>query len=171
MINQKNEPMKYFSFLLLVSALFVACGSNQKSTGAVEPKANYDKLVYRFGDASLPPQYHRSYTVTVTETKMNVLVDSYGEKIEEKSFDLKSGDFKGLMDAFTKAGIKNCDMKDEPGCTGGTSEGVTLYNKDAKTFEGSVYHCGGSDSGSLCGDTKALIAHIKGMVIGFPLTK
>jgi hypothetical protein len=96
--------------------------ANQKSTGAVEPSTNADKLVYRFGDASLPPQYHRSYTVTVTETKMNVLVDSYGEKIEEAAFDLKSGDFKGLMDAFAKAGIKNCDMKDEPGCTGGTSE-------------------------------------------------
>lgn len=164
--------MKYL-YLLLVSAMFVACGSNQKSTSdkKMETSTQADKLVYHFGDASLPPQYHRSYTVTVTASTLHIIMDSYGDKIGEKSFELKSGDFKGLMDAFTKAGIKNCDMKEEPGCTGGTSESVTLFNKDAKTFDGSVYHCGGSNSGSLCGDTEALKAHIKGMVEGFPDTK
>ena len=37
------------------------------------------EIIYRFGDASVPPDYHRSYTITVTAGGVRIVVDSYGD--------------------------------------------------------------------------------------------
>ena len=36
-----------------------------------------DRITYHFGDASVPPEYHRSYTITVAPDKIDMVVDSY----------------------------------------------------------------------------------------------
>jgi hypothetical protein len=51
-------------------------------------------------------------------------------------------------------------MKDNLGCTGGTSETVTIKDGAETIFTGSVYHCGGVDSGNLCGNTKLLVTEL-----------
>jgi hypothetical protein len=40
------------------------------------------EITYHFGDASVPPNYHRSYTITVTADSVKIVVDSYGNYIK-----------------------------------------------------------------------------------------
>lgn len=126
--------------------------------------SNIEKLVYRFIDASVPPQYHRSYTITVTAGSAAVVVDSYGDILAEKSYPMAAGEFRKIKQSFAKHDIRNCPPVENSGCTGGTSEKIACFNQDEKIFSGSVYHCGGKDMGDICGNIRGFARDIMDLI-------
>jgi hypothetical protein len=117
-----------------------------------------DSIVYRFGDRSVPPQYHRSYTITVTASKARIIVDSYGKPVAESEVAATRGDLEAVLQAFKDAGIKREERAPQRGCTGGTSESLTLYKGSKELFNEGVSHCGGENTGTLSGDVSAVRA-------------
>lgn len=113
-----------------------------------------NKVIYNYGDSSVPPQYHRSYEIIATNDKISIVVDSYGEVLSEKSYELDEKKFNMLKEKFFESGIKNIeDTTDSGGCTGGTTESIKILGTaDSILFEGNVYHCGEGNYGSLEGD-------------------
>jgi len=144
----------------------VGCGFScaHKEIREMADPDNVDKIVYRFIDASVPPQYHRSYTITVTPTRVNVVVDSYGNVLADKTHDTSEDQFKVLLNSFQKNKIKNCKPDEGDGCTGGTGEKISLHDGKQEVFTGQIYHCGGKDYGDLCGDTFAFALEVKNLV-------
>jgi hypothetical protein len=124
-----------------------------------------DRIVYHFGDASVPPDDHRSYAITVTPESVRVVVDSYGEILADKTFPIAAGRFDDLRRSLADRKIGPCERGgDDEGGTGGTSETLSYHHGERKLFSGTVHHCGGKDSGTLGGDVAGFAADVKGLV-------
>ncbi|MFC1885235.1 hypothetical protein ACFL2O_10745 [Thermodesulfobacteriota bacterium] len=122
------------------------------------------EITYHFGDASVPPKYHRSYTITVTAGSVRIVVDSYGKILADKAYEITPEQFDSIKRSLASNKIKNCTLDGEDGCTGGTSESISYMDNKKKMFSGSIYHCGGKDTGNLCGDVTRFANDVKQMI-------
>jgi hypothetical protein len=73
------------------------------------------EIVYRFGDASVPPQYHRSYTITVTAGQARVVVDSYGDVLAEKAYEITRKEFEDIVRSLSRHRIGRAELGDDEG--------------------------------------------------------
>lgn len=110
-----------------------------------------DKIIYNFTDSSVPPQYHRSYQLTLTMNYIKIVVDSYGEILLRKLIKFNRKNFHRLLKNFERYKITKKDEDINNGCTGGTGETITIFNGKRKLFDGYIYHCGGNHYGNLDG--------------------
>jgi len=119
------------------------------------------KIIYHFGDSSVPPPYHRSYTVEIDKDSLSIVVDSYGSILAERSYQLDSLQFDSIVANIDKYQIENQKQVKNKGCTGGTSESISYFSGDEKLFSGYVYHCGGKDFGDMKGEVREFAREIK----------
>ena len=122
------------------------------------------EIVYRFGDASVPPQYHRSYTITVTAGQARVVVDSYGDVLAEQAYEITREEFEGIVRSLSRHRIGRAELGEDEGCTGGTTETISYSDGVNELFSGSVYHCGGRDSGNLGGDARGFADEVRRLI-------
>lgn len=99
-------------------------------------------ITYRFTDSSVPPQYHRSWTLTVTKQAEEIAVDSYGDVLGGGRAETPEAVWAGLAAGLPQ--IQSLAVsEDTQGCTGGTGEAVTVESGGAVLVDLSVYECGG----------------------------
>ena len=123
------------------------------------------KLVYLYDDASVPPEYHRSYSITIESSQINVVVDSYGDILKDTVFPFDAKQFEKLAEVYQEAKLHYCEtVKESDGCTGGNGEQIHSYSKESKLFSASVYHCGGIDYGNLCGNYESVKVKVHELV-------
>lgn len=121
-----------------------------------------DTIAYHFQDASVPPPHHRSYTITASATEARVVVDSYGEVLNDHTVKLEAGAFDAV--AKLAAGVRSAERPEKgPGCTGGTGESLTLSADGKVVLKGSLQHCGGDTSGTLAGELTELKKALQGL--------
>ncbi len=124
------------------------------------------EITYHFGDASVPPEYHRSYTITVTADKVGIVVDSYGKILADKRYEITNKQFNDIKNSLKRNKVRNCTLGDDEGCSGGTTERISFSDGENEIFSGSVYHCGGKDTGNLCGDITNFAEDVRNLVPG-----
>ena len=123
------------------------------------------KIVYCFGDASVPPQFHRSYRIVVSQDQVDVTVDSYGEILARKTHRISKEQFGEIVGSLRRNGIRNVSRKESaPGVTGGTSESISFSDGEGEIFSGTVDHCAGEDSGDMGGNTKDFADDVRRLV-------
>lgn len=123
------------------------------------------RIEYRFGDSSVPPPYHRSYTISLTPDAIKVVVDSYGEVTAQQEKPVDQASFDLMVAALEKHGIGHrVAAKDELGCSGGTTESIAFWKGEEEAFSASVYHCGGDDFGELDGDSRGFAKDLKMLI-------
>jgi hypothetical protein len=122
------------------------------------------EITYRFQDASVPPEYHRSYTITIDKDRLKITVDRYGDILAEKEYRIEKNQFEGLIASLKENKIKKAVLGVDDGCTGGTSEIISYSNLSEEIFSGTVYHCGGKDFGNLGGNVSGFVQDIKEIV-------
>lgn len=99
-------------------------------------------ITYRFLDSSVPPQYHRSWTLTVTKQDEEIAVDSYGDVLGGGRAETPEAVWAGLAAGLPQ--IEALTVSDDTqGCTGGTGEAVTVESGGAVLVDLTVYECGG----------------------------
>jgi len=148
-------------FIALLTA-FTACGSDDDAINK-----NYDdtqKIRYHYGDSSVPPQYHRSYTITIYRDMVKIVVDSYGNILAEENYEISNEQFDDIISSMKNNEIRNCELGEDAGCDGGNSESVTYINTGEIILDGEVYHCGGEDYGDLCGDIATFTNDVKRLI-------
>lgn len=129
---------------------FLGCGGDKEASNVQVTSAMLDeitKVEYRYGDRSVAPDYHRSYTITITENEKTITIDSYDEVLLTKQYENTPADFQAFKEELSKKGIKKHKKKDSA-CCGGTSETLRLYKDEVMSFDAYVYHCSG-ESGTL----------------------
>lgn len=141
--------LKYFLFLLGIICL-ASCSVG--GPDVTEVKNMTTKITFSFHDSSVPPEYHRSYQIDVTASEVHIVVDSYGDILQDETYAITKAQFDGVVQAFLDCKIKNCNLKDDGGCTGGTGHSIERYEGENQVFKGYAYHCGKEDSGDMCGD-------------------
>ncbi|MCK5841347.1 MAG: hypothetical protein KAH31_04215 [Candidatus Sabulitectum sp.] len=109
------------------------------------------RIVYEFGDSSVPPPYHRSFVISVTGENATVVVDSYGEILADESYPITQKQFNLVLKALATSDMSTIQEGESPDCTGGTTETVSVYINAERVLHGWVYHCGGENFGTLLG--------------------
>lgn len=146
--------------LALISAISFCYPPAEAQTSA---QSNPDKIIYRFKDASVAPAYHRSYTITVTETEATIAVSDYEKVLNKAAVKLDKKRFKETARVLRDAKIGRGNEIANAGCTGGTSESIELFNNGKQIFSESVYHCGGANYAASTGDFAAVKANLKSL--------
>ncbi|MFP4384799.1 MAG: hypothetical protein ACLFST_10500 [Spirochaetia bacterium] len=153
-----------FRFFPLLTLIFVSsCVSEGISTEGVTA------VVYRFGDSSVPPEYHRSYTITVTPASALAVVDSYGKELNREKVRIDESDFSRALKLISDENIGPAKKtrNGTEGCTGGTTEELILYKDDDVIFNGRLEHCGGEVSGTMTGSTEPLVSYLRKLFSDF----
>ncbi len=122
------------------------------------------EIAYYFRDAPVPPVYHRSYSITVTLDRVNIVVDSYGDLLTEEGYTISSEQFETVLHSLSRNKITNSALGENKGCTGGTCETISYSDGEKAIFTGTVYHCGGEDFGDLGGDVKSFADDVRRLV-------
>jgi len=110
------------------------------------------KLIYRFIDSSVPPAYHRSYTITVKPQSVEFTVDCYGDILAEYKLNLCEKVFQDFLTQLRRIEISGIEPDDDKGCAGGKTDSFDLILDDV-ALKGYVYHCAGKRYGNLSGNT------------------
>ena len=126
------------------SLLISGCGSSEEAdvTGLPDDAT----VVYAFGDSSVPPQYHRSVTLTVTADESRIVVDSYGDVLADESAPTPPQVWQQLGDTLPALEALEVDESQE-GCVGGTTLQVMVSTPDAELLRLDPEFCGGSNEG------------------------
>jgi len=160
--NKAKSILHLFLVFCIMSAVSDACGNNDGE--AKMTNTAIKEITYHFGDASVPPDYHRSYTITVTAGGVRIVVDSYGKILADKAYEITSEQFNAIKRSLARNKIQNCTLDEEEGCTGGTSESISYMDNKKKMFSGSIHHCGGKDTGTLSGDVTRFANDVKQLI-------
>jgi hypothetical protein len=153
---------------LIITASVIACNNEKKpkeetKNETLATKGN-DTLIYSYRDASVPPQYHRSYTIRVIPGQVYLSIDVYGKIILEDSLVLTRATYDSFATAINDLHIKKIKEVPGEGCTGGTSDKLDLYAGSSKEVKGSIYYCGGKKYGDLEGDVAAAAGLFKALI-------
>ena len=164
--------MKRAQFLqfLCCSMVLSACQPFTTAMDLMQPldfaNSEIDQVTYRFTDSSVPPRYHRSYSIIVTAQVLSITVDSYGDVIAQQELPSSPEQFQSVLAALDQARIRKGSKPLEDGCAGGTSDRITAHHQGESIFDSSRYNCGGK-SGPLKGDIAAVKAHLQGLIPDF----
>jgi hypothetical protein len=104
------------------------------------------QITYHYGDSSVPPEYHRSYTLTIGPTEVHAVVDSYGDVLQDVTADLPAEVWDNLVaDAGTVAALGDEVDADDKGCAGGTSRSLEIVDGGETVVTESFGVCGGAN--------------------------
>lgn len=137
--------------LMLIAATFSCCNqvsSSTKNTHKAAGSPVADTLLYRYRDATTPPQYHRSYSILVTERQVKHTVDVYGDIIQKDSLALSPETFSSFVSAINALQIEDSEKDNPDNCVGGSSQYISLYPRTDKEVRASLYNCGGKEESS-----------------------
>lgn len=125
----------YTAFLILV---LTSCSNTPP---LVLDSKNPIEVQYAFNDSSVPPEYHRSYIITIRETKIHVIVDSYGDVLADAIYPMNSVQFHLLIQKINEANLKSGRNTPNEPCDGGTSENLTIKESGVQVYNGYFDHC------------------------------
>jgi hypothetical protein len=127
---------------LTSAALLAACATSTPEEPVGLPE---DAVVtYAFLDSSVPPQYHRSITLTVTRDDAHIVVDSYGDVLADEHTPTPAAVWENLGSTLpTVQGLNATDPGS--GCTGGTGIALSVVAGAETLVNVSPQFCGGSN--------------------------
>ena len=131
--------------VVLVLAVAACGGDDDDGPEAADDVLSDDATIeYHFGDSSVPPEYHRSYTLTVTKAEVHAVVDSYGDVLHDVTEPLPADVWDELVATADDVVDLPVDEDEEP-CTGGTTRGLTIEDGGETLIDVSFGACGGSN--------------------------
>ena len=165
-IDNRKDLARYLLFTVMLYS--GCCGSSFLDNACRQTldmrESAIRKISYYFRDAPIPPTYHRSYAITVTLNRVKIVVDSYGDILAEKEYQIRNSQFKDVIHSLKRNRIRNSTLGVDEGCTGGTCEKISYADGEKEIFSGTVCHCGGEDTGDLAGDVKSFADDVRKLV-------
>lgn len=131
----------------VAASVVAGCADDEGSAPTVDPDTAV--VEYRFTDSSVPPEYHRSYTLTVADGEARIVVDSYGDTLHDETEDVDEATWTALLDNVERVDGLG-DGPDED-CDGGTSHELRVTDGEHSDGDPAVAAhvgvCGGSGRG------------------------
>ena len=115
-------------------------------------------IKYRYVDASVPPDYHRSYTITASESDWHYTIDSYGTIISDSTQRMTEAWWREIKSAYKKANLRLGKENERNGCTGGTQVIIDVKFNGKRQLRLTEARCGGKNTGNLRGNPDLLKA-------------
>lgn len=102
-------------------------------------------ITYAFHDSSVPPQYHRSLTLTVTREESRIIVDSYGTVLADKTSSTPPDVWATLAENLPSIRHLSLESAAE-GCVGGTAFDLTIESQGERQVDLSADSCSGTNA-------------------------
>jgi len=134
---------------LIITLFLSSCHPPQKVN------SNVDKIVYSFRDASVAPQYHKSYTITVTAEKASIVVNSYDKVLGEGENNVNAKDWNTLIELSNA--VQEPGEFIAEGATGTRGYSIKKYSKGKEIYR--LYWDSLSES-NISGDSKKLVEQL-----------
>ena len=136
--------------LVVVGGLaMTGCGGGDDDDvvdGAGVELSDEAQITYHYGDSSVPPEFHRSYTLTIGATEVHAVVDSYGDVLQDVTADLPAEVWDNLVaDAATVAALGDEVDGDDEGCAGGTTRALEIVDGGETVVDESFGVCCGAN--------------------------
>ena len=109
------------------------------------------KVILGFRNASVPPEYHRSYSMTFSPNNSKIEVASYDMILVTYEHAISCDEFVRLKDTLRRQRIRKVRKKDS-GMTGGFGGYVCLKMEDEFLFSAYIYGNSGITDGDLSFD-------------------
>lgn len=125
---------------LAIAPLVLLAGCSSGEAGPA-PLPDDATVSYAFHDASVPPQYHRSETLTVTKGQAHLVIDSYGDVLADETVATPAVVWDQLgvnLDDVTALSPTSMDT----GCTGGTGASIRVESGARTVLDLQVDYCG-----------------------------
>lgn len=98
----------------------------------------------------------------MTKSSAKIAVETY-KGVKNSTVKISKAQFIEIRRTVRESGISEGEeTTSREGCTGGTSEEISLFEGAKQTLNASVYHCGGNH-GRLKGNTNAVKAKLKSL--------
>lgn len=130
---------------LATGAVLAACSSGSPDSTS-EGLPGDATVTYAFHDSSVPPQYHRSETLTVTKDQAHLVIDSYGDVLADETVATPADVWDELGRTLPEVTSLEAETV-ELGCTGGTSADLTVESGGEMIVDLSPEFCGGTNPG------------------------
>ena len=127
----------------------------------------FDTFVYNYQDSSVPPEYHRSYTIEISKDSLNLVVDSYGDIINEFKKEISSNEWNWLIETYIESRIKNIKKTVDDWCTGWHWEKIEFFLKSKKIFSWYNYYCAWETFGNIKWDIEKIKKYLIWLVPNF----
>lgn len=139
--------------LVLAALVLVAqTGCSTTTTDGIVLRTSLDpnltEIDYQFTDSSLPPEYHRSYTLTANADGVSIVVESYGDVLHNETASVEDRTWQALVRAALSLAIPSSDDPDQ--CPGATYRDLQIQEIDPPldandlVLEAEVAVCGAS---------------------------
>ena len=119
--------MRWFILIPLV-ALFWGC--SPKPNNKVMPSKDISEIQYHFQDSSVPPPYHRSYSIWVTSSEARVEVSDYNKVLAKSSAEISQEQWEKLQEWAAK--ISGDKRKYAEGASGQTGHLIEVQSESTK---------------------------------------
>ena len=143
-----NKPMEKYAidkghdcFIsdFVITKMLETVGNHQinntcKSLSFIE-WGSIDKVEFSYGDRSVPPRYHRSYTISITRNENTLVVDSYGSVLLTRNYSNNQKNFEDFKETLANIGIYTHDIVRDGRC-GITTLYLKLYDGNECVFSG-----------------------------------
>lgn len=146
--------MKQF-LLLFPLLILLSCSNSRQDKPKQPPMKTYDQITFEFRDASVPPQYHRSYTIDVTSTQSHLVVDSYGEVLADTTENVKPEVWKSLQELAN--GLQEGGSHTALQATGTKGYTLALYEKGNEVYKLYWDSLSGAKAGQAAKDLRSAI--------------
>lgn len=167
------KTLCFILFLHIGSLGVYSCTSRISETdlqSSVQPsKTIRDASVieYRFTDRSVPPPFHRSYTITVLQDSITVSIYNYSDILYQETRFCSNTELRQAQAAYEAAAIKPDIEKEPSGCTGGVTHHIRVHDGIKDELDLYTYDCGGEKRGNMFGDIHAFSSAMKSLIPDF----
>lgn len=131
---------------LVLSAVVMvgACGGDDDPAEPDRLQLSDQAVIeYHYGDSSVPPEYHRSFTLTIRRDEVHVVVDSYGDVLQDTTVPLPEPVWSELTGADSIGTIADLDVEGgDDGCDGGTSRSLDVTDQGDAVVATELSVCG-----------------------------
>ncbi|KRF13947.1 hypothetical protein ASG90_14140 [Nocardioides sp. Soil797] len=145
------------ALLVVVLTPLAACDDGGTTDAQPADPATTSVHVH-FTDSSVPPEYHRSWDLTLDQDTVHLVVDSYGDVIADETVDMPADEWNDFVDGLADAvGDLDDPESGDEGCSGGTS--MSLDVDDAGDAETSleVDNCANDHNEAISDDIESLV--------------
>lgn len=132
---------RYGALVLALATLTVACTTKDTSMESLPDDA---VITYAYHDSSVPPQYHRSLTLTVTREESRIVVDSYGTVLADETSATPPDVWATLAKNLPSISRLSLESAAE-GCVGGTAFDLTIESQGERQVDISADACSGTN--------------------------
>lgn len=144
--------------LIAVPLVLLLVAGCQPTSAPVPEDPRTTRVEVAFRDSSVPPEYHRSWRLTLDHDEIRGVVDSYGDVVAKQTATMPAKRWRRFVAGLEESVERIGDAEEpEEGCAGGTGMTLTITGEDGADVTVDVENCNTEDNERVMDDIEELV--------------